>query len=116
MKYQAIGAALLSFACAASAQQPAPLAPTNGAGLSTVTGHFVLGVLDSPSGASRNTYLVDTKTGAVWISGCIAWESGDKCSRVGFRPVGFSDGAGGKVFDNAKDAAEGMSFGSLLRK
>lgn len=107
-----ISAMLIGGGAVAQPAQPPSLTLSNG--LSTATGHYVLGNLDSPSG--RSLYIVDTKTGAVWSYGCIGWDANDKCNVTGFRTVGFSDGAGGKVFNNAKEAAEAAGFGSLLRR
>lgn len=94
--------------------QPQSLTLSNG--LATASGHYVLGTLERSGDSSRNTYLVDTKTGAVWMTGCIAWDANEKCIMSGFRTVKFSDGAGGKVFDNAKEAAEAAAFSAPLRR
>lgn len=107
-----MSATLVAFAQPAQPAQPQSLTLSNG--LSTASGNYVLGNLDSPSG--RSIFIADTKTGAVWVYGCIGWDANSKCNATGFRTVNFSDGAGGKVFDNAKDAAGAAALSAPLRK
>jgi hypothetical protein len=76
--------------------------------LATATGHFVLGSVETGSAATliKDLYLLDTKTGQVWLHGCIANGQDGKCSRFGLRPLKVSDGAGGEIFDSVKDSVE----------
>jgi hypothetical protein len=86
--------------------------------LATTQGHYALGSVDETfAGTLRKViYLIDTKTGAVWEKGCVQWDQNDKCTVAGLRSVSFGDGAGSKLFNNAKEAAEGANFGSLIRE
>jgi hypothetical protein len=108
--------AAMSVSVFAIAEPAQPQSLTLSNGLTTASGHYVLGTLERVGDSSKNTYLLDTKTGAIWMTGCIAWDSSEKCTQSGFRTVKFSDGSGGKVFNTAKEASDAAALAAPLRR
>jgi hypothetical protein len=86
--------------------------------LSSPNGKFVLGSVETGSGATsdKRLYMIDTTNGQVWYQGCIVWDQDNKCIRFGLRPLGVSDGQGGKIFDNAEAWSYANDLGKMLRE
>jgi len=86
--------------------------------LATKEGRYVLGSVETGGGGvnTKKLYLLDTANGQVWHQGCITWDKDDKCTSTGLRPVGLSDGAGGRVFDNAEAWSYANDLGKVIRE
>ena len=85
--------------------------------LSSPNGKFVLGSIETGSGATsdKRLYMIDTTNGQVWQQGCIVNDAG-KCLRTGLRPLGISDGQGGNIFDNAEAWSYANDLGKMIRE
>ena len=109
---------LIFFVCVAALYSSSIAGDARSNVLSSTSGTFVMGSIETGvgSGASRELYMLDTSNGQVWFHGCIGADQGGKCNRWGFRPVGISDGAGGRVFDNAEAWSYANDLGKMLRE